>query len=446
MKKNFTRVWALFLAFMLALSLYMPAFAEEPAESTNEAAKASGITEWEIPDFSVDRDKWQRQYVKWTLDAGVLTVEPAQDGMTGSNDPTKEQKATVTEIIIKDGVTVVERFYDYTQLKKITFADSVTHFITGGVFSNCPNLTDVTLPKNLTSLENGFFEYCKSLKTVKIPETVTIIGKDAFRNCEQLETIVIPKSVTKIDQYAFIFCTSLRNVTIPESVKEIGESAFAYCENLSDINLPEGLTSIGNGAFSGCNSLVTVEIPDTVTELGEYVFSDCEKLTNVKISQNATTIPYNFFSHCENLSKIDMPETLKSIGEWAFSVCKSLKEVNLPEGLTSIGAYAFSSCEGLNQIVLPKNLTEIGKNAFYHCDNLRELSVAEGNSAFKVTDYGKVLLSADGEDLYLVIGLSSGSSKVYNVPDTVKRIKSAVMGNYITAVSSGSFFDTVVIP
>jgi len=58
---------------------------------------------------------------------------------------------------------------------------------------------------------------------------VTSIGVKAFSECDDLTSISIPDSVTTIGNNAFSGCTGLTSIIIPESVTSIGKYAFNNC-------------------------------------------------------------------------------------------------------------------------------------------------------------------------------------------------------------------------
>jgi hypothetical protein len=64
---------------------------------------------------------------------------------------------------------------------------------------------------------------------------VKTIGDSAFSDCENLTSITIPNGVKTIGNGAFSGCTSLTSIVIPNSVKTIGNSAFGECKNLTSI-------------------------------------------------------------------------------------------------------------------------------------------------------------------------------------------------------------------
>ena len=89
---------------------------------------------------------------------------------------------------------------------------------------------------------------------VVIPETiegyeVKWISSYAFSNCKNITEITIPDSVTEIGNYAFDNCTSLSKVQLSNGLTKIGDYAFYYCKNLTEITIPDSVTEIGNYAF-----------------------------------------------------------------------------------------------------------------------------------------------------------------------------------------------------
>ncbi len=73
-------------------------------------------------------------------------------------------------------------------------------------------------------------------KTYAIPteiegQKVTEISSCVFSNCSELTSVTIPDSVTGIGWRAFYNCTSLKSITIPASVNIITAEAFGYYED-----------------------------------------------------------------------------------------------------------------------------------------------------------------------------------------------------------------------
>ncbi len=74
-------------------------------------------------------------------------------------------------------------------LTSIVISNPTIATLPHSTFSNCSNLTSVTLPDTLTSIGSACF-YNTKLNSISIPSSVTFIGLWAFQNCSELETIV----------------------------------------------------------------------------------------------------------------------------------------------------------------------------------------------------------------------------------------------------------------
>ncbi len=93
-------------------------------------------------------------------------------------------------------------------------------------FSDCENLTSITIPQTVKFIGLSAFAFCTKLKSITLPSGITRIETGTFNNCHSLKTIVIPEGVTTISQSAFKQCSSLESITLPNSLKFISPSAF----------------------------------------------------------------------------------------------------------------------------------------------------------------------------------------------------------------------------
>ena len=100
------------------------------------------------------------------------------------------------------------------------------------------------------------------------------IGKYAFCSCNNLKRLTLPKDITSIEQSAFFGCSGLTSITIPSSVTAIGKWSFYDCSNLANVTLSSNITSIGSSAFSGCKSLKNLTISKDVTSIKDIRFNN----------------------------------------------------------------------------------------------------------------------------------------------------------------------------
>ncbi len=301
-----------------------------------------------------------------------------------------------------------------------------------GFFGRESSLEAIVFPDTCTSI-TGFWDYLK-LKSVTLPENITEIEENTFKDCTSLESITIPASVIKIGSFAFSGCSSLTSVEFNEGLLNICEMAFQLC-NLQSLNLPSTLTRIQQGAFRLNPELKTVTIPSSVTEIGKEAFSKCG-LETVKAHNGITSMGFSAFK-CENLtevtgltneqiasfwtafnntpwvqtlvdennpyivdkngklvayvgtaSEVVIPDGVKVIGESAF-VGEKITSIAIPSTVVEIEKIAFYDCDNLTDITIPSSVTKIGQLSFSHCDNLKNITF----------EYGTTLLSL-GSDAF----------------------------------------------
>lgn len=103
------------------------------------------------------------------------------------------------------------------------------------MFTQCYELTNVTLPLNIDHIGEGMFQNCLMLARVEIPQGAESIGGLAFASCSSLTTVVIPDSVTTIGIAAFAN-SALTDIYFTgteaqwNSISKIGDTASAVSE------------------------------------------------------------------------------------------------------------------------------------------------------------------------------------------------------------------------
>ncbi len=286
-----------------------------------------------------------------------------------------------------------------------------------------------------------WYDYSNSITSVIIEDGVTSIGGHAFFWYENITSVTIPDSVNSIE-CAFIGCRSLTSVTIPSGVTSIGDDTFYECTNLETVTISAGVTSIGDYAFEGCTSLKDVTIPESVTNIGECAFYRCNNLTSINVADNNSvysSLAGVLFDKDKTTliwfpggksGSYAIPDSVTSIGRSAFEGCH-LNIITISDQVISIGDFAFSG-SGLASITIPASVTSIGEEAFLWCRNLTEIIVEDDNEVYSSQD--GLLLNKDGDEL---IFCAPGKSGMLIIPDVVKRIAEGAFHDcdYLTNVT-----------
>lgn len=283
-------------------------------------------------------------------------------------------------------------------------------------------LTSVTIPCGVTSIESASFALCTDLKkfvsefasadgrtlivdgnlvafapaglsSYTTPGGVVTIDDCVFSNCYDLESIVISDGVLSIGDSVFNNSYNLTSVVLPATITEIGDTAFAYCMALTDISIPNRVTSIGSGTFAFCNSLTKVEIPDGVSVIGDNVFEGCEQLESAVLGNGITAVPNYAFYKCGKLVSVTLGDSVATIGECAFKNCLTLPRITLPKTLKIVGDKAFRFCYALSCVYSLATtpplavVTDDGWLAF-DCNDIERLIYvpAQSETAYKSAD------------------------------------------------------------
>ena len=150
-------------------------------------------------------------------------------------------------------------------------------------FSNCVELSEITIPWFISEIGIGAFSKCPNLTSIVVEEGNEVF--DSRNNCNAIiktstntlaqgcKTTIIPNSVTSIGLCAFDSCTGLTSITIPNSVTSIGVGAFYGCKNIETIVFGNNVDTIGDMAFTGCSKIYKMTIyATTVPTIEEYTF------------------------------------------------------------------------------------------------------------------------------------------------------------------------------
>lgn len=210
------------------------------------------------------------------------------------------QCVNLTQINIPEGVTSIGdyAFLMCGSLTQLTIPDSVT-FIEGNPFQYTSAEIQVSSKNPIISVIDGVVFNkegtrliacpCNKVGAYEIPEGVREIGAHAFQNCNNLSYVTIPDSVESLEGNPFAYARlELKlspknpNFSLVDGVlfDETGTKLLVYPQGRAgDIyEIPAGTTEIGEAAFTGCQQLSNVTVPESVAVIAPNAFWNCEDL------------------------------------------------------------------------------------------------------------------------------------------------------------------------
>ena len=324
-------------------------------------------------------------------------------------------KSVNNAVYTKDGKTLVLIATDMSTLNVLS---GVTTIRAKACYS--ANITSVTLPSSLTTIEASAFAGCSVLETITFPDNVTEIGASAFFGCAKLFSINFGSGLTSIGDSAFgangvldsittiyftdatmiptagttIFKNRLKagsKIYVPSSLYSTWTTATnwseyaSYMEGVKVAGLYNSsgtlvstwqqlvdagtitVNSAGYGITAASTSLSgNLVIPTSITGIGSNAFKNCTGLTGVTFHDGITNIYTSAFEGCTGLTgTLTLPKGLTAIGQSAFEDCSGLTgTLIIPDGVTTIGSRAFLSCSGISGLVLGSSLESINSAAF----------------------------------------------------------------------------------
>ena len=247
------------------------------------------------------------------------------------------------------------------------------------------------VPKGVTKLDICAFSYSE-LERISLPDTLRVIESYAFSNCENLTELTVPKSVTDIDSGAFQelpnCVLTILNESDDEELFRISDDAFAFGQlipHIKEVRVPYGSVAMRYAVKAG---LKVVTFPSSPKKFGnpkKYEYVDevfcCSGGTLheyfgqqdvVHVPEGIHTIEARAF-WCSKVKKVYLPCSVRLIDKDAFDNCQLLEEIT-GEGVEEIGRNAFDFCKKLKRVVFP-NLKKCFDISFKECNSLKRKNI-----------------------------------------------------------------------
>lgn len=263
-------------------------------------------------------------------------------------------------------------------LTSVKIPASVTK-IEGHLFRLCSALTSVIVDENnqdydsrencnaiIETASNTFISGCS---TSFIPKKITTIGYYAFGNLQNLTSLTIPASVTTIESNMFGESSDPTYLT-DLTVNWMNPVDFRGCEgkdfSKTTLHVPAGTAIIyktkpvwktfGKIVEFGDNSDGSVlKTSSAGVDMYIQVISEKDKTCR---AFNLKTLNDDYYpSTTFTAQSVTIPETLEGytvteIGEWLFAKNTNITSVELPASITAISQGAFIDCENLKSLTV----------------------------------------------------------------------------------------------
>lgn len=287
----------------------------------------------------------------------------------------------LTKITIGEGLKYIGyKAFSYSPVKEAnlpsTLRDISSYAFTGYSSSYCPFINDIQPENHIRYIGKVAYQCVdKNLEEYTIKDGTVTLADNLFENWQgNATTFHIPASVEQIGS-RFFAGTQIKTLPEMPGLKRIGDEAFYQCKNLKKVTIPETVEYIGGGAFYGCSNIWSLTYNAINAECERLMESNIP-LEKIVIGDKVRRLPRGIFSGRE-FTEVTLPACLERIDEFAFYGCKNLTTINLSDSIRYIGDNAFYGCSSLKNIHWPLRLTTIGSRAFRQTA-LETISLPEG--------------------------------------------------------------------
>ncbi len=194
---------------------------------------------------------------------------------------------SLTDFYVPDNIKSISdyAFSNCSGITSVSLGSGVSEIGTTA-FWGCKNLTQFTVKdsNNAIAAHKGILYNKSKTKLLLIPQGftgdyqvlpgTTVISAYAAYECTQLTGISFPVNVITIEKYAFTGCSGLRYANFSKGLSRIALYGFARCSSLTEIAFPDTLTEIDSLSFSGCKAITKMTFTGNAPKIGEQAFSD----------------------------------------------------------------------------------------------------------------------------------------------------------------------------
>ena len=327
---------------------------------------------------------------------------------------------------------------------------SGTKIIGDRAVAHAKNLTDITIPNTVTTINAGAFSNCSKLVNVKFEEGSTLKTIDerceywgdeydeifgAFAYCDSLTELTFPDSLETVYQYLIYGSKNLKTLNFGANFKGVSkqtkyDSERFFNKHIENINVTKNnpyVSSINGVLYSkDLKTLIifppakkanTYKVNAKTVEIAPCAFIDA-KVKKIVLSKKTKTLGAAAFSRCKQLKAIVNTNNVKTFDRSVFSNCKRLASVEFKK-LTTVPASTFYGCKRLKSVTLGKNVKRVSGWAFDGCKSLRKFVIRSKNAkiakkTFVTAKYkNKFYYRMNKPKKFVICGLKNSTAEKY---------------------------------
>lgn len=254
-----------------------------------------------------------------------------------------------------------------TKITEITIPAKVTE-IQAAVFTGCYNLKTVNYNAvNCTSIAGDTFDYCHRLENIVLGSEVKHIPANLYSrySAQNITELTIPEQITSIANKAFSDCANLTTLNYNAPACNIGEAAFAGCSKLDNIVLGAKVTTIPSYLYQGNTAITSIEIPAHITRVEDAAFAGCSELLNIKATEKLVSVGADVLKNSKWYEL--QADGALYLGKVFIGYKGTLAEngtVKIEDGTVAIADKTFNKNNKVQSVFVPATVTHIGTDAF----------------------------------------------------------------------------------
>ena len=207
------------------------------------------------------------------------------------------------------------------------------------------SVTQIVIEEGVQSVERGAFDGMTNLKTLSLPSTISTLHRGMLKDCASLESLTIPfvsfvieQNINDIvtDENAALSATAYDSTNL--NCYAVGFTyLFGKPSNMTNEELMSKFESVA-GYYKNINTDKVTLVDEKIEAYVPQSLKDLTVLGGDILMKN--------FANFKSLQYVVL-QNVSNVGQQAFIQCGGLKEVTIESGNTTFGSAVFSSCSNM---------------------------------------------------------------------------------------------------